>query len=150
MIEQNSTKNKRRRDLIPLWIKIFVWFFMFAGIIVPIVFIRGALGFSASLSIYGLETSFPLSIIGIIISSIFLFKGVIAFGLWLEKDWAPNLSLIDAILGIIICLLVMLNLDFITSLNGPSGFLRLELAFLIPYLIKIQKIKANWTKLKTK
>jgi uncharacterized membrane protein (DUF2068 family) len=96
------------------------------------------------LALYGLGSNEPFSITGILIILLFLFKGIVAFGLWTQKDWAVNFGLADAIIGIAICIFVMAIAPII---NNPSEFtlgLRLELVVLIPYLIKLLKIKAHW------
>jgi hypothetical protein len=78
----------KRRTLLPWWIKFFIWVFIIFGSFVPIGIVSGLLGINFHLSLYGLETNEPLSAIGIIISLLFLFKGITAYVLWTEKDWA--------------------------------------------------------------
>lgn len=135
---------KRRRDLLPIWIKVFLWIFLVFSMIVPFGLIFGILGFQFGLSIYGLETSNPLSITGLLIMLFFAFKGVVSFGLWTEKDWAINLALVDAVTGIVACAIVMLILPLIPEPNSYHFSLRLELIALIPYLKKMKKIKEDW------
>lgn len=141
---QLENSNLRRRDLLPTWIKVFVWIFLIFGVTVPVVLILGVVGMNFNLSLYGLETIRPLSLIGIFITILFGLKGVVAFGLWTEKEWAVNLAIVDAIIGIIVCVFVMLILPFIGDTNGMNISLRLELIPLIPYLIKMRKIKNEW------
>lgn len=141
--EENPTL--RRRDLLPLWIKIFTWFFMLLFFIVPILIIYGALGYTADLAIYGIETTFPLSPTGIFLSSLFVLKGITAIALWTERDWAIRIGLIDAVLGIAICTYIMLVQPFMNE-SGFAFTIRLELVALIPYLIKLIKIRPDWEK----
>ena len=130
-----------RKKMLPLWIKIFTWIFLIISFFAPIVFVLGLLGYTAQLALYGLETNEPLSIIGIIITVIFIIKGITAFGLLKEKDWAIKIGIADAIVGIVICTLVMLY----PIINPDAKFsLRLELVALIPYLLKLLKIKTQW------
>ena len=145
-IKPNS---ERRRKLLPIWIKIFLWIFMAFGVLTPIGLIYGILGINFDLSLYGLETTKALSITGMFIMSLFVFKALISFGLWTEKDWVINLAIIDAILGIIVCTFVMLVLPFFLENNGLHFSIRLELIALIPYLIKMRQIKANWIERKS-
>ena len=154
-MEQNSTLNEfdkkeklitRRRDLLPLWIKIFTWIFLIfgvAGIIIPIL---GLFLDSIDLSLYGLATTQVFTPVGILIVALFLFKGVVAFGLWFEKDWAPQIAVYDAILGIIICGYLMLINPFIS--DNRNFTIRLELIPLIPYFLKMKKIQAPWLNMK--
>ncbi len=50
---------------------------------------------------------------------------------------------IDAILGIVICIFSM-SLPFIVNRPGFGFSIRLELLLLIPFLIKLGKIKNEW------
>ena len=138
LIQENGIP---RQKMLPLWIKIFTWIFLVISAFAPIVFVLGLLGYNAQLALYGLETNEPLSSIGIIITTIFIIKGITAFGLLKEKDWAIKIGIVDAIIGIIICALIMLY----PIINSDTKFsLRLELTALIPYLIKLLKIKTQW------
>ena len=139
-----STTNERRRKLLPVWIKIFLWIFMVLGAIAPIGLILGILGIDFNLALYGLETTNALSITGLLIILFFAIKGSVSFGLWTEKDWAVKLAIIDAVIGIVACTIVMLVLPFLSHSNGFNFNVRLELIALIPYLIKMRKIKGDW------
>jgi hypothetical protein len=138
----------KRRTLLPWWIKTFCWIFMIGGGLVVISFIMGIFGLAADLSLYGLKTNQPISLTGFILLALFLFKGIAAYGLWYEKDWAILICQIDAITGIGTCLL----LSFVSpTISGKEGLyisynfsFKLELILLIPYLIKIGKIKNAW------
>lgn len=129
----------KRRDLLPLWIKIFIWIFMIAGIISLISFVFGLFGTKLNMSIYGLEATTPLSIIGIIVFSIYFLKGAVALGLWTGKAWAVDLAKIDAIAGILLCILALFGF----FISNKISF-RLELLVLIPYLIKMRRISSDW------
>jgi len=137
-------KTERRRKLLPIWIKIFLWLFMIFGIIAPVGLILGLLGIDFNLAIIDLETTKGLSTLGIIIITLFSIKGVVSFGLWTEKDWAVNLAIIDGIIGIAVCTFVMLVSPFLTESNVIHFNIRLELIALIPYLIKMKNIKRDW------
>lgn len=132
----------RRRKLLPTWIKIFLWIFMVFGIVAPIGLVLGLLGFDFNIALYGLETTRALSVIGMLIIALLAIKGAVSYGLWTEKDWAVKLAIADAIIGIVVCVLVMLVPPFLAGNNGFS--FRLELLVLMPYLLKMQKIKTNW------
>lgn len=131
---------KRRRALLPLWIKVFTWIFLVFGAVVPIALVLGILGINFNLSLFGLETTQVFSIIGIIIVLLFAIKGITAWGLWTEKDWAITIGQTDAIISIIICVVG----TFIDTSGGFKLTVRLELIPLIPYLIKLNKIKKLW------
>lgn len=138
-----STKKKiKRRSLLPWWIRFFCWVFMIFGIFAPAGLIFGLLRWSFNLSIYGLESNQPLSVIGLSIILLFTFKAFTAFGLWSEKEWAVRVGQIDAVIGIVLCIFVMFVNPFLSS--GANFTFRLELALLIPFLIKLTKIKEAW------
>ena len=131
----------RRRSLLPVWIKIFTWIFLIFGVAAPFALMFGLLGIHFQLSLYGLETNDPISLIGLFLIGIFLYKGITAFGLWMEKSWAIIAGQIDAVLGIVVCIFVMFINPF---LNSFKINIRLELLLLIPFLIKLGKIKKDW------
>ena len=138
-------KHKRRKDLLPWWIKIFSWIFLIFGAIAPLGLLFGILGNTFEISLYGFETKEPISIIGISMILIFLFKGFTAYSLLQEKNWAIILGITDAVVGIILCSFIMIY-PLIISDAGMSLTFRLELLLLIPYLLKLLKIKPDWEK----
>lgn len=95
-------------------------------------------------ALYGLETHEPFSATGFFILFLFVFKGVVAYGLWTEKEWAVDSAIVDAILGIAVCSTTMI-IPF-TGSGSPFTF-RLELVLLIPYLIKLLNIRKDWKQL---
>lgn len=141
--DQFQSSATRRRDLLPVWIKIFTWIFMVFGMIAPIAIVLGLSGTEFTLSLYGLETYQPISVLGLTILSLFIIKTIVAVGLWTEKSWAITLAIYDAIAGIAVCVFTMAVLPFIMK-NGLNINFRLELLILIPYLIKLYKIKPLW------
>ena len=134
-------RSVQRRILIPIWIKIFVWIFIVFALFTPLVLLVSLMGYRPLLALYGLETNDTFSATGLIICSMFLFKGLTAFALWSEKSYAIKLGIIDAVIGIMICSTVM----FAPAFNGRlvSNY-RLELVALIPYLIWLLRVKEQW------
>lgn len=140
--EEFENINKRRRKMLPWWIKIFCWIFMLFGILSFVCLILGFTNVKPALAFYGFETNEPFSLNGLIVIAVGILKGITAFGLWFEKDFAVKTGKIDAILGIVLCGISMLVLPFIqVELNIT---IRLELLMLIPYLIKLNKIQKEW------
>ena len=126
----------RRRKLLPVWIRIFIWIFMILGVFTIPVLILGILGNNVSLSLYGLETNEVMSAQGLLLLFLFLYKGTVAALLWFEQGPAIVLAILDAALGILICIWVMFA--------APKLTLRLELVALIPYLIMMIRIGKKW------
>lgn len=143
--ENNGTLKRRRRDLLPLWIKIFLWLFLIAGGLCVSFLILGVFSIKIDLSLYGIDAHHPYTVPGLIISFLFIYKGIVAFGLWFEETWAPLAAIIDAIIGIAVCI-VMMILAFVFP-DNLSFTLRLELIPLYFYLVKMYKIKKIWEKL---
>ncbi|MGE8535084.1 MAG: hypothetical protein ACN6OJ_10925 [Chryseobacterium sp.] len=135
----------RRRNLLPVWIKIFLWIFLIGGAVSAILLIAGSLLTHVSLSIYGINANHPYSMTGLLISFLFLFKGIVAYGLWFEQKWAVQAAIVDAIIGIAICLIMMAIIPF--TVPTISFTLRLELIPLYFYLMKMQNIKKTWESL---
>ena len=134
-------KSRRRRKLIPVWIKIFIWIFIVFACFIPLILVMSLMGYHPISTLYGLETTDTFSIIGVIICLLFLLKGITAFALWSEKGYAVKLGIIDAIIGIMICCTVMLAPAFNSRLIANY---RLELVALIPYLIWLLRVKEQW------
>ncbi|WP_431107265.1 hypothetical protein [Winogradskyella poriferorum] len=140
--EEFENIKKRRRKMLPWWIKIFCWIFMLFGLLSFVCLILGFTNIKPDLAFYGFETNEPFSLYGLIVISIGLLKGVTAFALWFEKDFAIKIGKIDAIIGIALCVISMVVLPFIQ--DGFKITLRLELVLLIPFLIKLNKIQKEW------
>ena len=140
-----TLKNKRRKDLLTWWIKVFIWIFLIFGAIAPLGLIVGIMGYNFEISLYGLETNKPISIIGVSLILIYIFKAVTAYSLLKEKNWAVTLGIMDAITGIALCSLAMIY-PLINYASGTNFSFRLELLLLIPYLLKMIKIKSEWEK----
>lgn len=136
-----------RRKLSPWWIKTFCWIFMILAVcalsslivnlIVPIVHI----------SLYGFSSDIAFSAIGLFIISIMVFKGFAAYSLWFEKPNAISIGKIDAICGVVICVVSMFILPF--TIEDGHFSLRLEILLLIPYYIKLNKIEYEWDNLES-
>lgn len=137
----------RRRNLLPWWIKVFAVIFLIFGVLMPVAIIFAFLGKPYGMSIYGLSSYYPFSFEWLLISAIFLMKGILSVGLLTEKDWAIDLGIIDAYFGISICAAVMI-IPIFASFHGLHLNLRLELVALIPFLSKLKKIKPQWIELK--
>jgi hypothetical protein len=133
--------SKKRKQLIPWWIKVFVWIFLILGAAAPIALIFSVFGANFQLALYGFETDQPLSTIGIILLTLFFIKGITSFALLTEKDWAIKLGIVDSILGLALCTFSMVYP--LISMKTNTSF-RLEILLLIPYLLKLIKIKSDW------
>lgn len=126
----------RRRKLLPVWVRIFVWMFMILGGFAIPVLVIGLMGMKADIALYGLETNDVTSAEGLLLVFLFLYKGIVAALLWFEQGPAVVLGILDAVLGILICTWVMFA--------APRFSFRLELLALIPYLLVLIRINKKW------
>ena len=77
--------------------------------------------------------------------AIFVFKGYVAYSLWKERDGAVGLAQIDAWIGIVACVVMMIYSMFVQSNSSIVFFtLRFELLFLIPYVWVMNRIAYDW------
>lgn len=147
IFEEMDTVEKvfiRRRKLLPIWIKIFVWIFMIMGATAPLAFVAGLFIDNVNLAIYGINATESISFAGILVTSIFISKGIVAYGLWFEKNWAVTAAYIDGIAGVLICILVMLIMPLLVIGPVRNFSIRFEIILLIPYIIKMDKIQYDW------
>ncbi len=146
-LEVIEKPSKRRRTLLPWWIKVFCWFFMFFGIMAIVCLFLGLTNVKPALAFYGFETNEPFSPVGLLVIVVGILKGVTAFALWFEKDYAIEIGKIDGITGMVLCLVSMVVLPF---LQDPFHLVvRLELVLLIPFVNKLNTIRKEWESLKT-
>lgn len=115
-----------RRDLLPLWIKIFLWFFIFTGIGVVIAFIIGFWDIYIPLQLYGLRAELMDTPRGLLLLAIFLLKGVVSYMLWNNWIKAIDFALVDAVIGVIISSYVTLS-----SLSNTYINFRIEILILL-------------------
>lgn len=146
LLDEFSTENRiiiRRRSLLPIWIKIFTWLFMILGLISIPLFIFGLTGSGFYIELYGLKSSVPTSVVGLFLESIFLFKCIVSICLWFEEKKGIRLGIVDAVFGILVCLLCMFDFPSIIGIQAQRNF-RPEIIFLIAYLIKLIRVRARW------
>jgi hypothetical protein len=142
MLPENLFTGNRNK-LIPGWMRLFSWLFLVLGAFALLGLALGIFGYKFSIAMYGLETQEPFSIIGIFLFVVFAFKAVVAYGFLKKTDFAITLGLIDAIAGVCICCSIML-FPLVYPEYQTGSLFRLELLVLIPYLLKLKKIKPQW------
>lgn len=146
-ILDNDTNNIKsiRRNLLPLWVKIFAWIFTISGALIIPLATLGVFGIIShvDISLYGLNASIPFSVVWNIVLLLFIIKGIVGFGLLTCKYWAINLAIIDAVIGIATCIILII-LPFLDNSSVNNIDIRLEILLLIPYLIKMIGIRKSW------
>lgn len=135
-----------RSNMIPKWIRFFCWVFVIfspLGIIVSIVALIWNL--DSSLSLYGFTTYGTNFLYSAISFGVMVLNGTTAFGLLTERDWAVKLAIADAIVGILLCILSYVAAAGVVSPGISVGFhLRLEILLLIPFLVRMVRIRHDW------
>ncbi|WP_423736922.1 hypothetical protein [Chitinophaga caseinilytica] len=128
-----------RRKLLPVWIKIFCWIFVFMGAMSVLALFLAVLEIPVTLAFFGLQANDGFSLTGLTIIFTFILKGIVSIGLLGAQKWAVDLAIVDALIGIILCL----TTSIIVISNG--GFtIRLEIFLLGLYLWKMLKIRNEW------
>jgi hypothetical protein len=140
----SSFEGRKKLHIFPKWIVFFTYFFAVFGGFSLIALILGFLNLRFPLSVYGLATSEPLSLTGLVILLIWFFKGIVAFSLLLGQKWAIRIAVIDAVVGILTCILTMFVIPFVGNMPSRNIEIRLELLALIPYLIIMHKKNEEW------
>ena len=108
--------------------------------IILIPFIAPFFSIPAKYEIFGLSSQgSPFAPMALLISAIILSHSISAYGLLFGKDWGLIACLITGHIAIAICIFSML-----TSVTTGVINLRLELVLLIPYVLKLRKIKDEW------
>lgn len=138
----------KRRQLLPIWMMIFIWLFMVLGgwvLLANFLKLIGITFGAYSSSIYGLETYDRYSLLAFFISGLILYKGVVSFCLYTEKTIAVRLAIGDAVLGLVVTLYVMFVEPLSRMEEGVYGWgFQFEIVLLIPYLIKCLKMRTQW------
>ncbi|MGC4040004.1 MAG: hypothetical protein QM710_04250 [Flavobacterium sp.] len=136
---------QRRRNIIPVFLKPFMVLFVLFGLFGIYGITRNAMGIESESSLYGLEATTFFSALGAFIKAMIFFKAYVSVMLWMEKDHAVRLGIIDAVFGIIVCVCVMFVLPFVEVVDGKNRInLRFEILLLIPYLIVLLKMRKQW------
>jgi len=139
---------ERRRQLLPIWIKVFCWIFI--AMALPLI-INFYLYISSHIylrpPIYGLDKLQNIPYSDLAGHLILLFKTTIAFGLWTERKQAVKLAFVDAYLGVIIHSTVYYILPFFRPAPDISTMSIIEFALLLPYLLILYRIRSQWVSL---
>ena len=144
ILDQETKDTLSRRKLLPWWVKTFCWIFMIFGVCVPPLLLASlTFNLKASVELYGIATTDPLSITGLFLCLLFLLKGASAFGLWFEKDWAITVGYVSASVGILVCLVSLFE-PMIGLLGTNAASFRLELIFEGLFLWKLIDLKRFW------
>jgi hypothetical protein len=127
-----------RKALVPKWIRVFGWVFIVFGCYILLLGIYCAVsGIEGEFFLYGIEaTGSVFTVHAMVVIGLYLAHGVCAYGLLFAKAWGVRACIVLAYLSICICIYTMFTDE------GLS--LRLELAILCPYIVKLHRLMPVW------
>ncbi|MGB1217237.1 MAG: hypothetical protein ACPG5P_05150 [Saprospiraceae bacterium] len=137
---------KPRAGLIPIWLMIFMYFFLLYGIfalITLLLHLYQGQGDGVSIILYGLERWDLSNSFGVCIYVVLFFKAFVAWELIREKKWAVDLAIVDNAFGMLACVLMMFVVPYLEEELFLSHF-RPELFLLVPFLMAMLRIKDEW------
>lgn len=129
----------KRRSLLPWWIKGFCWLFIVTAFIAVLRMILLLFDINTEFEFYGLNAKDNIPINGIIVFIVFILHGFTAYSLWFEKDYAIKIGIVNALIGISLCLFSM-----VISFYHERVTIRLEMILLILFFVKLLKIRFKW------
>lgn len=129
----------KRRSLLPWWIKGFCWLFMATAFIAVLRMILSLFDINTEFEFYGLNAKENIPINGFVVFLVFILHGFTAYSLWFEKNYAIKVGVVNALIGLILCLFSM-----IISFSNNHFTIRLEIILLILFLFKLLKIRYKW------
>lgn len=132
-----------RQELLPIWIKAFMHFFLATIILLPLVVIFSILDINAPMGIYGIESNSVLNITGLIILTLLTLKVIVAFQLLSSRDLALHLAIVDATVGVLFCLWMLIG-GLVYGGDDVHIEFRLELILLFPYLFFSIRTIQKW------
>ena len=135
-----------RRNLLPGWVQIFCWVFLFISFCVPVMIVLSLFGLQTEWRLFGLITTDIISAEGLSIIFLYLLKGFTAFQLLFSKNKGILWGKIDSIISLIVCIFMSLMNPILHNANFITSF-RLEILILLVFLYKIFSIEARWKKL---
>ena len=127
-----------RKQLVPIWIKVFGWFFMVvAALMAPYMIWSIIAGTDIEMELFGVSYAGPAANpYAFIVFALFAFLGFTAYGLLFGKDWGVTGCLVNGYLGLGICILTMI-------LSGGTN-IRAEPIVHFFYLRRLHKIRKPW------
>ena len=132
-----------RKQLVPIWIKIFGWFFMVAAVLIaPYMIWSFIAGADVAIELFGVSYAGPAAHpYAFIAFALFAFLGITAYGLLFGKDWGVTGCLVNGYLGVAICILTIV-------LSGGTN-IRAEPIVHFFYLRRLHKIRKPWSDMKS-
>lgn len=131
-----------RKKLVPMWIKVFGWLFILFGVVIPFTVVYSAInGAPVNFAMFGLSAhgsiTSPMSVFLILL---FIALAVSAYGLLFGRAWGLMLCLVLGYVSLAICV----TTTVVTLVTSAGINIRLEIIVLIPYLIRLHKMKSEW------
>jgi len=127
-----------RRDLVPIWIKIFGWIFIAIAVLsIPLMFWGVLSDQPVQLELFGFAHAGPaLSPYAFAMVGLYLFMGITAYGLIFRKDWGVAGCLANGYVGLALCIISMI-------MSGGTP-VRVEPLIQLFYLRRLHLIQDKW------
>lgn len=127
-----------RRDLVPIWIKIFGWIFVAIAVLcIPLMIWGVWSGQPVQLELFGFaHAGSALSPYAFAMVALYLFMGITAYGLLFRKDWGVTACLANGYVGLALCIISMI-------MTGGTP-VRVEPVIQLFYLRRLYKIRDKW------
>ncbi|WP_282637863.1 hypothetical protein [Sphingobacterium thalpophilum] len=119
---------------LPLFIKIFSFYFLLSGPVVLVLSVCQLFGIEGTIRIYGLESQSPITVVGALVLIIYILKFFVAYGFYKGIGFTRHLAIFEATFGVLIGLFVVFGPMYLDQPVVPHN-LSLDLFFLIPYLL---------------
>lgn len=116
---------------LPVWFKVFAVYFIISAVVNTGILLAQVFGVKVSMSIYGISSD-NVSV-STVIYVVYLVKALVSIGLYRGKRWAIRLGMLDAVGGIVIWILMVLQ-PLLGNFSYIPHQISAEIFFIIAYL----------------
>jgi hypothetical protein len=144
-LRPHGVEERRRRALLPAWIRFFSWIFLAMSAGVPVAFLVNAItGAPVTFSLYGLRhTGSSLDAPAIIIALLLILSGIAAYGLLWGRPWGLDAGLGVGILGVAASV-ISIGIALGQARRGPNFSFPLNIIFQVPFVIQLWRLQEAW------
>ncbi len=136
----------KRKHILPAWVRFFSWlylpFILSPLILLALSFVDGEMTFG----VFGLKyrDSSIWHPIPLLVTSIFTYAGIVAYGMLWGKDWAINAGIVYGIIGIGMSIATTIN-----SFASRQVHISIEPFMLIAFVVALSRRRNQWNNYKS-